>query len=47
VQGLSLLLNSPELCARIGAAARQTILEKFTLRHQAQQLATVYQHAVA
>jgi len=47
VQGLSVLLNSPELCARIGAAARQTILEKFTLQHQAQQLATVYQRAVA
>ncbi|MGA8541759.1 MAG: glycosyltransferase [Terriglobales bacterium] len=47
VQGLSALLGSPELCARIGIAARRTILEKFTLAHQAQQLVGIYRHALA
>jgi glycosyltransferase involved in cell wall biosynthesis len=47
VQGLSVLLGSPEVCARIGTAARQTILEKLTLSHQAQQLAETYRQAVA
>src|SRR6202521_1736079 len=37
VHGLSALLSSPELRTRIGMAARQTILEKLTLSHQAQQ----------
>jgi teichuronic acid biosynthesis glycosyltransferase TuaC len=46
VQGLSVLLGSPELRAGIGAAARQTILEKLTLSHQAQHLAKIYRHAV-
>ena len=46
-QGLSALLASPELCARIGTAARQTILEKVTLSHQAQQLAKIYRRAIA
>jgi len=47
VQGLSALLGSSELCMRIGTAARQTILEKLTLSHQAQQLTSIYRHAVA
>jgi teichuronic acid biosynthesis glycosyltransferase TuaC len=47
VQGLSALLVSPELCMRIGTAARQTILEKLTLSHQAQQLTSIYRQAVA
>jgi teichuronic acid biosynthesis glycosyltransferase TuaC len=47
VHGLSVLLGSPDLCTRIGAAARQTILEKLTLSHQAQQLATIYRQAIA
>ncbi|MFZ0799686.1 MAG: glycosyltransferase [Terriglobales bacterium] len=47
LQGLSVLLGSPELCARIGTAARQTILEKFTLSHQAQNLLRIYHHALA
>src|SRR5271157_2608972 len=47
VQGLSALLVSPELRMRIGTAARQTILEKLTLLHQAQQLASIYRQAVA
>ena len=47
VQGLSALLGSPEMCTRIGTAARQTILEKLTLSHQAQHLARIYSQAVA
>jgi teichuronic acid biosynthesis glycosyltransferase TuaC len=47
VQGLSVLLGSPELRAGIGAAARQTILEKLTLSHQAQHLARIYRQAIA
>jgi teichuronic acid biosynthesis glycosyltransferase TuaC len=47
VQGLSVLLGSPEVCARIGVAARQTIMEKLTLSHQAQQLASIYRQVVA
>ncbi len=47
VQGLSVLLGSPELRTRIGAAARQTILEKLTLSHQAERLARIYREAVA
>ncbi len=46
VQGLSVLLGSPEVCARIGTAARQTILEKLTLSHQAQQLVRIYRQGV-
>jgi len=46
VQGLAGLLGSPEMCRRIGAAARQTILEKLTLSHQAQRLAGIYRQAV-
>jgi teichuronic acid biosynthesis glycosyltransferase TuaC len=45
VQGLSALLGSPEICMRIGAAARQTILEELTLSHQARRLAEVYRQA--
>jgi glycosyltransferase involved in cell wall biosynthesis len=44
-QALSALLASPDLRARIGAAARQTILEKLTLAHQAQSLANIYRQA--
>jgi glycosyltransferase involved in cell wall biosynthesis len=47
VQGLSALLGSPELRTRIGAAARHTILENFTLSHQAQLLAWVYRQSIA
>jgi teichuronic acid biosynthesis glycosyltransferase TuaC len=46
VEGLSALLGSPELRIRIGTAARRTILEKLTLAHQAQQLASIYRQAV-
>ena len=47
VQGLSVLLGSPELCAGIGAAARKTVLEKLTLTHQAQHLARIYREAIS
>lgn len=47
VQGLSTLLGSPEMCTRMGAAARQTILEKLTLSHQAQRLVEIYRQAMA
>ena len=47
VQGLSVLLGSPEVCARIGTAARQKILERFTLSHQAQQLAKIYRQGIS
>ena len=47
VRGLSALLWSSELRASIGMAARQTILEKFTLSHQAQHLARIYRQAIA
>jgi len=46
VQELSALFRSPELCVRVGAAARQTILKKFTLSHQAEQLIALYRHAI-
>jgi teichuronic acid biosynthesis glycosyltransferase TuaC len=46
-QGLSALLASPELCARIGIAARHTILDKLTLSHQAQHLVKIYRQAIA
>lgn len=46
VKGLSALLESHELCTRIGTAARQTILEKLTLLHQAERLAGVYRQAL-
>jgi teichuronic acid biosynthesis glycosyltransferase TuaC len=46
VQGLSDLLGSPELRMRIGAAARQTILEKLTLSHQAKQMAKLYRQSI-
>jgi len=45
--GLSALLGSSELRGRFGAAARQTILDRFTLAHQAEQLAAVYRQAIA
>jgi len=46
VQELSALFRSPELCVRVGSAARQTILKRFTLSHQAEQLIAVYRQAI-
>jgi teichuronic acid biosynthesis glycosyltransferase TuaC len=45
VQGLFELLGSPGLRTRIGTAARETILEKLTLSHQAQNLMRIYRQA--
>ena len=46
-QGLSTLLRSPELCSRLGASARETIINGLTLSHQAQRLAQIYVEAIA
>jgi len=43
VQGLRTLLGNAELRARIGEAARQTILQGLTLSHQARKLMSIYQ----
>lgn len=45
-QGLSTLLRSPELCSRLGASARETVLNGLTLSHQAQRLAQIYGDAI-
>jgi teichuronic acid biosynthesis glycosyltransferase TuaC len=45
-QGLATLLRSPELRQRLGASARETILSRLTLSHQAQQLAKIYGEAM-
>jgi teichuronic acid biosynthesis glycosyltransferase TuaC len=47
VQGLSALLQSPDLRSRLGATARETILNGLTLSHQAQRLAQIYGEAIA
>jgi teichuronic acid biosynthesis glycosyltransferase TuaC len=46
-QGLSTLLQSGEISSRIGAAARDTVLNGLTLSHQAQRLANIYHEAIA
>jgi glycosyltransferase involved in cell wall biosynthesis len=46
VEGLSTLLDSAELRARLGQAARETILNGLTLQHQAQKLAKIYNEVV-
>jgi len=43
IEGLRSLLRDSDLRARMGVAARQTILSGFTLQHQAKRLMTVYQ----
>jgi teichuronic acid biosynthesis glycosyltransferase TuaC len=42
VQGLTTLLGSAGVRARIGEEARRTIVGRFTLAHQAEQLAAIY-----
>lgn len=42
IEGLRALLRDPARRAQMGAAARQTILDGFTLRHQARRLAAIY-----
>ena len=46
-QGLSTLLRSPDLCSRLGASARETVLNGLTLSHQARRLAQIYGDAIA
>jgi glycosyltransferase involved in cell wall biosynthesis len=45
VEGLRVLLADAVLRARIGKAARQTILENLTLQHQAGKLNRIYEDA--
>lgn len=45
VQALQLLLEDANLRARIGQAARRTILDRFTLAHQAECLHRIYEDA--
>ncbi len=45
IQGLQVLLGDATLRARIGQAARQTILDKLTLSHQAENLMKIYEEA--
>jgi glycosyltransferase involved in cell wall biosynthesis len=47
VQELSTLIRSPELGRQIGNAGRETVMQKFTLVHQAEQLVSVYRQAIA
>jgi glycosyltransferase involved in cell wall biosynthesis len=46
VQALSTLLQSRDLSTRIGLAGRETILNRFTLSHQAGALAGIYREAI-
>ena len=43
---LSMLLHNDELRHRIGTQARNTVLERHTLAHQARQLAGIYREWV-
>lgn len=42
VQGMHLLLNDAALCRGMGEAARQTVVGKYTLQHQAESLLKTY-----
>ena len=46
-QGLTTLSASSELRSRLGTAARETILNRLTLSHQAERLAQIYSEAIA
>lgn len=46
-QGLSTLLESSALCSQLGIAARETVLNRLTLFHQAERLAQIYSEAIA
>jgi glycosyltransferase involved in cell wall biosynthesis len=46
VNGLRLLLRDEALRRRIGNSARETILQSFTLEHQAQRLLTIYRESL-
>jgi glycosyltransferase involved in cell wall biosynthesis len=45
-QALLALLQDAELRERLGDAGRQTVLQGFTLAHQAEQLARLYRRCV-
>ena len=45
VQGLQVLLSDGNLRAQIGGAARQTILDRLTVSHQAQKMLQIYEEA--
>jgi glycosyltransferase involved in cell wall biosynthesis len=45
VQGLQVLLSDGDLRAQIGGAARQTILDRLTMSHQAQKILQIYEEA--
>jgi glycosyltransferase involved in cell wall biosynthesis len=47
VQELATLFRSPDLCRQIGNAGRETVMQEFTLAHQAQQLISVYRQAIS
>jgi glycosyltransferase involved in cell wall biosynthesis len=47
VHELATLFRSPDLCRQIGNAGRETVMQKFTLAHQAQQLISVYRQAIS
>jgi glycosyltransferase involved in cell wall biosynthesis len=44
---LAMFLENPELCRRIGAAARETVVQGFTLAHQAARLAELYGESIS
>jgi glycosyltransferase involved in cell wall biosynthesis len=47
IEGLRVLLRDDALRRRIGSSARDTILQCFTLEHQAQRLLAIYRESVA
>jgi len=42
-EAIAMLLGDPVLCRKVGAAARELIVERFTVQHQAKQLAMIYE----
>lgn len=46
IDGLRILLRDEARCKQIGAAARNTILQSFTLQHQAERLLKVYRESL-
>jgi len=44
---LAMLLRDERLRANLGAAARDTVLDRLTLTHQAENLARIYRESVA
>jgi glycosyltransferase involved in cell wall biosynthesis len=46
-EGIRLLLENAELRRRLGKAARQSIIERFNWRKNAEQVVGVYEEAIA